>query len=165
VEQDVRRQTVHRRQTDEDAADGALADERDGRRPTGRKRLERSPGGCIESPPVLVATRRDAEPRGTHGAARRRHALDVLRDASVLRDGRAGEDACEDGRRGGDPEGGAERASVAAAEPPERKREHVPRASHYSALPDRRCRYAFDFSRLPQTCIEHQLDDRLREVS
>jgi len=71
--------------------------------------------------------------------------------------------ACEDGGRGGDPERGGERARAAAPQPGERQADDVPRAAQDGR--SWRRRYARAFSRPPQTCIEHQLDERLREPS
>ena len=104
-----------------------------------------------------------AEPRRPHGARVGGHPLDVLRHAAVLRDGPADEDAREDGGRGGDPERGGERAGATAPQPGEREADDVPRAGHDGC--SRRRLYARAFSRPPQTCIEHQLDERLREPS
>ena len=63
-------------------------------------------------------------------AGRRRQPLDVLRDAPVLGDGGAHEDAGEHRRGGCDPERRPERTAVAAAEPPQGERDDVPGAAH-----------------------------------
>ncbi len=163
AEDDVRGEAVDRGEPDEPAADRALADERD---PRGGGRGELGEGRgrlLVERRPPLVGPGRHAEPRRPHGAGVGGHPLDVLRHAPVLRDGPADEDAREDGGRGGDPERGGERARAAAPQPGERQADDVPRAAQDGR--SWRRRYARAFSRPPQTCIEHQLDERLREPS
>ena len=140
AEQDVRREAVDRREADEPAADGALADERDRGRLAGGERRQSLPRTAVERAPALVPARGHAEPDGAHGAGGGGNALDVLGDAAVLRDGRSGEDPREHGSGGSDAERRDQRASVAATEAAEREADHVPGAPHYVGLPAARLR-------------------------
>ena len=166
MEQDVRREAIDRGEADEDAADRALADQRDRDGIAGGERRERGARLPVERRPRLLGPGRDAEPRRAHRTRRRGQPLDVLRDAPVLGDGAADEDPREHRRRGCDPERCGDRPAVAPAQPVDCERDHVPRAAHQeSSSSVCRRRYARDFSRPPQTCIEHQLEERFREAS
>ena len=105
-----------------------------------------------------------SEPRGPHRPRVGGEAIHVLRDAAILRDRPTDEDAREDGGCRRDPECRAERSATSASETTECERDDVAAAGHGASDPCRR-RYARAFSRPPQICIEHQLDERLREPS
>ena len=119
--------------------------------------------GAVERRVGLRGADRHAEPDGADRARGGGDALDRLRDAAVLRDLRAREDADEHGRPDRDPAGREQRARGAPPHAPPGERDHV-RARDLIARPagggSRRV-----FVLLPQIVIEHQFEERLREWS
>ena len=163
AEENVRTEPVDGGKTHERSRDRALPDERDPRRTGSREPLELRGRGHVEPLPRLFRPRRHAEPGRTHGARVGGEALHVLRDAAILGDRPADEHARQ--HRGGrsDPERRTERPGPPTREPAERERDDEASAGHVASSCRRR--YARAFSRPPQTCIEHQFDERLRELS
>ena len=107
---DVAAKPLHARERDEMARDGALAEEDDRGRAWQADIRQPLANVAVERPVRLVVADRDSEPDSPHRARCGRDPLDRLRDAPVLGDLRAGEDADQDGRPDRDPAGGEQRA-------------------------------------------------------
>lgn len=163
MQDDVGREPVHSRKTDEVAGDSALPHENERRRPGKLKPRERLPHFAIKSRSGLVPSGRNPEPDGAHTPRVGGYSLDRLCGRTVGGDGDPGENTSEDRSRDSEPETGDERAAIAAADSPPGQPEHVARRAH-DGTPRRR-RYEAVFTRLPQMDIEHQVDERFRDPS
>ena len=109
VSTDVAAEPFDARERDEMAGDGALAEEDDWGRAWQPDLRQPLANVAVERRVRLVVADGDAEPDRPHRARCGRDPLHRLRDAPVLGDLRAGEDADQDGRPDRDPAGGEQR--------------------------------------------------------
>ena len=114
------------------ARDRGLAEEDEGGWLAGSGRRECAPRAPLERGLRLVADPRQPEPHRPHRPRAVRNPLDRLRDGTVLRHGRPGKAAEDDGGTRGDAHDDEEGRAAAAAQPCSREPERVERCTEHA---------------------------------